>query len=765
MPRKKGSIRGREPHLSVDRRSYLKFAGIAAGSAGLLSGLASAAVTHRGIQFNTTIDMVEDMGCDPSGNEPCDNQITEAADDYTLLKFPAGEYKITEKNALLGMTNVGFLGEGDARFVVPENFNEKVLVIDRGTGVLFEGIDIDQQADGATPALHIAGDDNIRVHDVELIGQGIHPDSIPKDQPGYSPGTGGENGNPRVHDFFYPIVRSETGTGLVTELSANNHGLMGTYNAGNGRSGIWVGLGTYGTITFRDCRIEEFGSNGCYTSRTYGVVQYEGGVYRNNDNNQIRLGSENSYVDGATIEVDADASEAPNPDEALNYRGVRIEMGHNYTPVDVSIRNCEIPIRSAPRTGGAIVAESTAGHFEVENTRIGVDTDGVRAVLGKEPDGGSYDPPEKPHSAILRNVSVTGDATDKEAIKLIDRPDSVVDGCQIEQTGANRDGILVTDSSETAIHDTVLDVTGTPVTREGSAGVDDFSVEDISSVDTPSGDTDSEQTTDGPGLRWSSSGELTIEAPQNGEASYRLAAGDDLQRSPANDASVDSTDDRSGNTVSGQVGEGGIDSYTFTGGILAFEMSGDATLTLNGQEITADQLPNNTITVASDGGKSTYDLAVSVTVGKSDAMNATVDDNDDLSDAHATGQVDGGGRDSYGFSGEIIAFDLDGDATVYVNDEEVSADSFPDSTLTISSNGEQATYEFTVDGDVEKSSRNGATADDNDDISGNTVSGQVDGGGRDSYSISGSVADFDLNGDATIHLNDREVSPSQVTNK
>ena len=197
MPRSRKSVLGRATELSVDRRSYLKLTGIAAGSAGLLSGPASAAFTRRGIQFNSTVNMVEDAGCDPTGNEPCDEQITAAADDYTLLKFPAGEYKITEKNAVLGLTNVGFLGVGDVRFMVPENFNEKVLVVDRGTGVLFEGIDIDQRADGATPALHIAGDDGIRVHDVELIGQGINPDSIPKGQPGYSPGMGAGKRQPQ----------------------------------------------------------------------------------------------------------------------------------------------------------------------------------------------------------------------------------------------------------------------------------------------------------------------------------------------------------------------------------------------------------------------------------------------------------------------------------------------------------------------------------------------------------------------------------------
>src|SRR5699024_10615924 len=233
--------------------------------------------------------MVADAGCDPTGTDPCDQQIRDAADDYTLLKFPEGEYKLTERNFIYNKTNVGFLGTADGRFSVPERFNDDLLVVDSGTGVLFEGIDIDQTADGATPSLHLGAEDNLRVHDVELIGQGIHPDSIPKGQPGWNPGHGPENGNPDVQDFFYPIVRSPDGTGLVTNLVANNHGLMGTYNAGNGRSGIWVGTENRGTITFEECHIEEFGSNGTYTSRTYGMVQYEGGIYRNNDNNQIRL--------------------------------------------------------------------------------------------------------------------------------------------------------------------------------------------------------------------------------------------------------------------------------------------------------------------------------------------------------------------------------------------------------------------------------------------------------------------------------------------
>ena len=84
---RRGSETGTD--FAIDRRSCLKAAGAAAGSAVLFSGSASAA-EHRGIRFKRTVNMVEDAGCDPTGNEPCDEQLQAAADDYTLLKFPAG---------------------------------------------------------------------------------------------------------------------------------------------------------------------------------------------------------------------------------------------------------------------------------------------------------------------------------------------------------------------------------------------------------------------------------------------------------------------------------------------------------------------------------------------------------------------------------------------------------------------------------------------------------------------------------------------------
>jgi hypothetical protein len=729
----------RNPVLSIDRRTCLKTAGAAMGAFPLVSGSASAA-ERRGIRFETVVDMVEDAGCDPTGTEPCDEQITNAADDHTLLKFPAGEYKLTQKNVILDKTNLGFVGTGDVRFTVPERFNEKILVVDRGTGLLFEGIDIDQTANGATPGLHLGVDDDLRVHDVELIGQGIHPESVPREEPGWEPGGAGENGNPAVMDYFYPIVRSPDGTGLVTDLKANNHGLMGAYNAGDGRSGIWVGISTRGTVTFRNCRIEEFGSNGTYTSRTNGVVQFEGGVYRNNDNNQVRIGSTGSYIDGAILEVDADASDAPNPYEALNYRGVRVEMGRQSDRTDVEIRDCDISIRSAPFSGGGVVAEATASEFQLQNTRIGIEEDSVRGVFGKEPDGGgAYGPPAKPHAGTMEDVSITGSADGNAAIELRDRPDSTVDGCCIHQKGANRDGVVLVDSDGSTVRNSTIDVTGEQVAGDDSS-VTTSSIVDDGSCPTPDDDGGSDLPH-----------ELSIKGTDE-RFSYTFSVSGDLKKSTANGATIDDNDTITDYAATGQGGNGGIDSYAFSGSLESFALDGEANVTLDGEPARVGQRPDHVLSVEGTDERFSYTFSVSDDLEKSTANGATIDDNDTILGNTATGQGGDGGIDSYAFSGSLESFALDGEANVTLDGEPARVGQRSDHVLSIEGTNERFSYTFSVSGDVEKSTANGATVDDNDTITDYAATGQGGDGGIDSYVFSGELTSFDLDGNVNVTL-------------
>ena len=737
--------------LSVDRRSYLKLAGTAAGAAGLVSGTAGAAIERRGIRFKRTVDMVADAGCDPTGEEPCDAKIRAAADDYTLLTFPPGEYKLTEKNYIHGKTNLGFLGEGDARFRVPENFNEKALIVDRGTGLLFEGIDIDQRADGATPGLQLGAGDDLRVHDVELLGQGIHPDSIPRGDPGWSPGRGAENGNPKVYDFFYPIVRSSSGTGVVTDVVANNHGLMGAYNAGNGRSGIWVGVSNKGTITFRNCRIEEFGSNGTYTSRTNGVVQFENGLFRNNDNNQIRVGSPGSSIEGAILDVDAESSDAPNPYDALNYRGVRIEMGRMNDRTDVTVRNCDIAIRSVSHSGGGVVAESTASEFTVENTQIGIEADSVCGILGKRPDGGgAYSAPAKPHAGTVRNTSVTGDASWNAAIKLVDRPNSTIERCCLDQTGESRSGVRLVESDGCAVRNTTIDVSGEPIVRGTSREV---SVSDI----TEGGSCPAPEYGAGDNLPRKLS---FVGDNDGGRFSYEFTVSGELGKSTVGGASIDDSDTASGSTAIGQGGGGGIDSYGFSGDVIDISVSGSPTLYLDGEEVSVGEVLPHQLSLKSGGGEFSYTVSASGDLKKSTAMGATIDAQDTISGSTAIGQGGGGGIDSYGFSGDLTMLEPSGDVTVYLDGERLDPSQYLDHVLTIEGTGSRATYDFSTADYLAKSTANNGSLNGNDEVVRSGASGVV-GIGSDSYAFSGELNSFVLNGDAEVFLDGERIDPGQ----
>jgi hypothetical protein len=725
-----------ETELLIDRRSYLLAAGAAVGSVGLFSGRASAAFERHGIAFKRTVNMVEDAGCDPTGNEPCNEKITEAVDDYTLLKFPPGEYKLTDRSVVLGATNLGFVGEGDVRFTVPANFNEKVLIVDDGTGVLFENIDLDLTADGATPGLHLGANDDLEVHDVEFIGQGIHPDSDPRDEGG---------GDPSVTNAFTPIVRSSDGTGRVTNVTAENAGLMGAYNGGDGRVGVWIGISHQGTIELENCHIEGFPNNGLYCSRTYGAVQVEGGVFRNNDITQVRLSSRDSYVKNAAIQADFNDSESPNPEDVLNSRGVRFEAGR-FGSSGASVENCDIAIIATPNSDGGVVVGNDGANHAIDNSRIGIDVDGVRGVYAKPPTGyGSRPPPPEPHTLAMRGVSITGTAAGNEAVRIDQRFESSVADCCIHQDGADRAGVKLVDSTQNTVKNATIDVpdetviavdcepTTTDIATDGTCPTPDYAGETDSADDAP-GET------------------LTIEGAPG--ADYELAVSGTLEKSNAMDATIDPNDELVDAGATGQVGGGGRDSYRFTGEITRLVLDGGANLYYNGESVDPAEYLKNTVTVESQS-YAEYELTTSDGIVKSAAMGAA-DPNDDIDGRTATGHVGEGGIDSYAFPGKIENVIINGEATVYRNGEEIDTDQFGPNVLTIESET-WAEYELAVNSDLEKAE----TADPNDKLLGSSVVGQVGEGGRDSYAFLGEITRLILHGGASLYYNGEQIDPAE----
>ncbi|WP_273837687.1 hypothetical protein [Halococcus sp. PRR34] len=705
----------------VDRRSYLKLAGTAAGSAGLLSGTA-AGFTRRGIQFDNTVDMVADAGCDPNGNEPCDAEIRDAADDYTLLKFPAGEYKLTEKNYIGDKTNVGFVGEGDVRFTVPSDLNKKVLVVDGGTGLLFENIDLDLRASGATPGLHFGASDDLEIHDVEYIGQGIHPNSDPR---------GEGDGNPQVTNAFSPIVRSEDGNGTITNVVAKNDGRMGAYNSGDGRVGVWIGISHKGTIRLRNCQFEGFPNNGLYCSRTGGVVQVEGGVFRNNDITQVRLSSDGSYVENAIINADLDNSDSPNPEDTLNTRGVRFEAGR-FGFGGAQVRDCDISIVSTTNSNGAVVVGSDGADHTVKNSRISVEEDGIRGFYAAAPTGyGSRDPPPEPHTATVVDTSITGGSNGVEAIRIDQRDDSVVADCCINQTGTDRDGVKMYNSPSNVVKNSTIDVPGQQVLSPGCR-VTTRNLSASGSCPVPNKATGD-----------SLPRELSI-VSNSGRFRYQLTVSGDLGKSTARGATIDPNDTISGSTATGQGGDGGVDSYGFSGEITQMDVDGDVTVYLDDEVIPQDKYLGNVLSFYGTGSSAEYTFSVSGELSGYEGLNGP----DTISGSSATGSVSSG-RDRYAFAGEVTDISADGDIDIYLNGNEVTSAELLPNVLEFDGQGQYTSYEFSVSGSL--TGYRGINGPDR--INGLSASGGV-GSGRDIYAFSGEITNIELSGAINVYLND-----------
>lgn len=404
-------------------------------------------------QFDRVLDMVDDMGCDASGSEPCDAALSAAADDGHLLVFPEGAYRFDSPAALLGLTDFGVVGRGDATFVAPPDHSGPWLTIDRGRGLLFENIRVDVTAGNTAPTIQLGVTDGLVVRDVEVVGRGTRAASRSED--------GGAN--PPVGNALNPVVRSPDGEGVVERFVARRGGHIGAYNGGRGRVGIFVGRSHRGRLRLVDCRLEEFPNNGVYASRTPGTVQVEGGTFANNDISQVRLGSDGSYVDGATIVVDpASASPPTRPGAYLNPRGIQLGGG----PLAVGgaeVRGSSVVVRTDAQTAGIDVSPS-GGRFTVRETEIFVRSGPSSGIVAKSPTGGSHPPPPKPHHGLVEDVAISGPTGWGHALQLIDRPGSELRDVTITHVRGERGGVRLIRSPGTHLDRCAIGTSGYPVT-------------------------------------------------------------------------------------------------------------------------------------------------------------------------------------------------------------------------------------------------------------------------------------------------------------
>lgn len=747
-----------------DRREYLQMAGAATATAtgfSLASGRATAATTRYGITFDRVLDAVDDLGMDPNGNDPIDDELDFR--DGTLIEFPPGTYLVGNKQYENGLNRWGIRGTGasrsDVRFVPPDGNTQKLFQIngygfrDDCTDILVENVTFDQSATTSTAASNqFYVKDGLEIHDVETYG--------------YNP-TRAEANDPHGQEIngLYLMIYDSNGTGVVENYRYVGETTVVDYP--ENATGIAAYRDHAGTLYVRDCNIENRGEHAIYASKCSGGIRVEGGTFKNCANTNMRISGSGSYLKNATVGIDRDRSYFVENDtgQEKSGRGMWWEAG-DVGKTGGYIENCDFVLDTNLTTPGLIRVEGTAGAMEIRDTRIqNNSSESTNTVfvqeIGTGPGGAT---PPTPHDVEITNCSFTG-SSPSPAVESQRTSASVTvsDSCEDMPNGGGFQGSLSTsnishggcpvpgDDSDGTLNTLTIEDDGTnePTYYNFTVSGDLEPTDNISDqYDDVSGSTADGGIGSGGRDTYKFSGDVTDltfdysdgSASSNGvtitvdEANnyisvtgnddgighdYRIAVSGDLQRGSTADSGETITVDPNGDTVTGRVAAG-KDDFRYTGEIDEIEIDGSTRLTVTRKY-------KLTIEDYQDGVTGDYTFSVSGSLWKGDLAN----DNDSVSGSTADGQVNRG-TDTYVFTGRITDWSHSGAVHTYVDGHEVITPSLGNNTVTIEGDGTTREYLITVIGGLGKSAQENSSINSEDTISGRTAEGAV-GGGNDSY--------------------------------
>ncbi|MFP9190351.1 right-handed parallel beta-helix repeat-containing protein [Natronosalvus vescus] len=305
--------------------------------------------SHHYDDYSNVINVVE-AGADNTGSESITPVLENLRADDTLLVFPEGRYYMDKQFRYTGFDNFGMVGENAT--LVPANYYDfdgprfrlfRLGVTYRpGRRLRFEGFDVDQTApDTGIRVIEANISQDMAVRDVTIHGQ-------------HDSGTWG----PGLFNITDP-----SGSGIVERFRAPDGAawINNTPNAGNrwrGPIGIEANQNK-GTLTFRHCVVGAFPNNGLYAVGGGGRVRVLGGLYRNSNGANIRVGGDNSEIRWPTIRVDN-----TRPEDKTQ-RGIRVENGNN-----IRIYGAAVEVSSPMPTSHAISTMNSCQSARIERVRV-----------------------------------------------------------------------------------------------------------------------------------------------------------------------------------------------------------------------------------------------------------------------------------------------------------------------------------------------------------------------------------------------------------
>ena len=407
--------------------------------------------------FEERVDAVDDLGWDPEGLFPIDDSLTASFDRDVLIEVPPGEYKILEPVTVESVSSWGIRGVGDERTDVRLTTNENSRIkfeVWGGSDLLLENFAFDQgdQFDRAMGMTFFV-EDNLRIHDVEKAG--ANPTENPNGVSALTLSVTDPDGVAVVDTF----VR----TGPQDFLPYPENELC-----------IFSGRAHRGTVTYRDLQIHNAGENGIYASKCPGEVHVEGGFYKNNRNDGVRISGDGSYIKDATVVIDTDDFHPRNKGVEGNMRGIRLQSGDQGFTGGV-IEDTSLELRSTFTTQSLVHIAHNQGGMVMRDSELKNWTNyfTFRAIAPS-------DHVEEPWDVTLENVRIEEHGGIGSALKIDSRPNSTLRNVTVEtpRDFGLRHGITIVDSEETVFEDVTIDTNGVPLRIERpSMPIDDYSIE------------------------------------------------------------------------------------------------------------------------------------------------------------------------------------------------------------------------------------------------------------------------------------------------
>ena len=412
-------------------------------------------IQRGGIEFDRVVNAVDDLGLDPTGNEPFGKVLTEVPDG-TLVQFPEGTYQFGANRLWIGEQTIGMEGTGRVTLVPPEGNNEHILTADGGNALYFGGFNVDQTIPETVGAFRLIARQRVYIEDVQFFGRG-------------------DRSTDHVNNMLHVSLEDPDGQGVVRNVvSKRNH--WAKYANGSGRIGIWSGSRHRGTVRIVDCDLREFGNNALYTSRCPGKVQVEDSYFENNNASSVRIGGEGSYAENCLFVVDLEKYTGPRDREGDDFyhRGVVVEEHFqqlpDQKPAGARVRNCEFLYENVPNSTPAVTVWSNGRTLELQNCRFVFNNDGANAVIERHSfsnRGNRGNPPgSRPRWLRITNTSIEGNADVNYAVSITDGNNSHISSCCIGLTGGNAGGVFIADSDGCLVENTAIDVAGESVVTQ-----------------------------------------------------------------------------------------------------------------------------------------------------------------------------------------------------------------------------------------------------------------------------------------------------------